>query len=158
MPRLLRYSRIGWTAGCGVVCVVFVMLWVRSYSYSEVAKLRNANAALNSPWWAIELKNQPGGFLSNFYYGPSKSHKSRRYFSYERYADYAQNPIRFDYMASDFGGWGRIITLQVPHWFAALAVGLVGAVVWLPWRFSLLTMLVVITAVSLLLGMLAYAM
>src|SRR5689334_822089 len=99
MSRLLRYSRIACTAGCGIAVVLLIVLWIRSNSYSEVAKLRNANAALNSPWWAIELKNQPGGFVSEFYYRPSKSHKSRRYFSYERYADYSQNPIRFDYMA-----------------------------------------------------------
>jgi hypothetical protein len=35
MPRYLRYLRIGWTALCGIACLVLVVLWVRSYYYSD---------------------------------------------------------------------------------------------------------------------------
>jgi hypothetical protein len=31
-PRILRALRIGWTAFCGIACLLLVVLWVRSYS------------------------------------------------------------------------------------------------------------------------------
>jgi hypothetical protein len=30
-PRLIRGLRIAWTVGCGILCVLLIALWVRSY-------------------------------------------------------------------------------------------------------------------------------
>jgi len=34
-PRLIRGLRIAWTAGCAILCLLFIGLWVRSYWWTE---------------------------------------------------------------------------------------------------------------------------
>ena len=33
MQRLLGYLRIGFSASCGIVCVLMIAAWVRSYTW-----------------------------------------------------------------------------------------------------------------------------
>jgi hypothetical protein len=39
MRKSLHYMRILWTVVCGVACVLLVVLWVRSYRWSDLAAL-----------------------------------------------------------------------------------------------------------------------
>jgi hypothetical protein len=46
-------------------------------------------------------------------------------------------------------GFGRgMYSYLFPHWFLALVVAIVGAAPWLPWRFSLRTLLVATTVIA----------
>jgi hypothetical protein len=38
MAKFLRYLRIAWSVGCVVVCVLLIVLWVRSYWWLNLIK------------------------------------------------------------------------------------------------------------------------
>ena len=54
MSRYLRYLRITWTVFCGLVCVLLIVLWVRSYWWTQVGSL-----PLTAKW-SVYFGSYPG--------------------------------------------------------------------------------------------------
>jgi hypothetical protein len=51
---------------------------------------------------------------------------------------------------------GGKLAIQVPHWLLVVTSGLMAAMPWLPWRFSLRTLLIATTLVAVVLGLIVW--
>lgn len=150
-PRLVRGLRIAWTAVFGILCVLLILLWVRSYwsvDYVDTSK------ALHN--WHVASRK--GEILISESYSPPPPVAVRRWdwnFNYEWY--YKQNfPERVLLGFQFHHGWdGKRTT--VPYWFPVVLSALPIALVWLPWKFSLRTLLIATTFIAVMLGLATYA-
>ena len=52
---------------------------------------------------------------------------------------------------------GGKLVIRVPYWFLLVGSSLMAAVPWLPWRFTLRTLLIATTLVAVVLGLIVYA-
>jgi hypothetical protein len=161
MSNRLRKLRIAFSVVCGIVCLLLIVMWGRSY------------------WWADSAISQPStlprqiGFTSRrgrlTFLVTQRDPRSRvaDYFpsSWRIDTDFLSNGFR-DPAARPRPMWvydadrrlGRL--LIIPHWFPVLLFGAIATYLWLPWfkwRFSLRILLVGITVVAVLLGAVVHA-
>jgi hypothetical protein len=142
-----RKLRIAWSVAWGVVSLLLIVLWVRSY------------------WWGDYLSVNCGTFC-NFYleaddgelnaiFGPPVHPSSWiDYGSMYGHRDYSHMVFGFY-----FGGyemfpdiWGAV----APFWFLVPAAAVVAAAPWVKCRFSLRTMLIAMSLVAVGLGLAVY--
>jgi hypothetical protein len=133
-----RKLRIAWSATCGILCLLLVALWVRSCWRHDVIFRTNANsqvigaASVSGTLFLQRADVDPGIFSQGWHY---KQMPGKLYF--EGFT-WKSSPAYF--------------LIGVPIWFA-IVLGLAGSTLpWLPWRFSLRTLLIAMTLVAVLLG------
>jgi hypothetical protein len=161
-----RNLRIAWSVGWGVVCLSLIALWIRSYSQWD-----NICAKPNTEHYI--MCRSVCGQLSVGYLGELM--KTRPTFEW---AIYSNPTIDNGWVTANFGpGSKSLVSLElseqmgfniyvnagdrevtVPHWFLAMLTALVAAISWLPWRFSLRTLLIIMTLVAVGLGLAVYAL
>ena len=139
-----RKLRITWSVGCGIACLLLLVLWIRSYTRHDGIWGRFSDTYgfhLSSHEGRIQFQRIPF-----FLYGaipwqlalnqPIETTSPRKVFN------------RFEYLSPGFG-----LFIAVPTWFLAVTTCLLATLSWLPiWRFRLRTLLIAITLVALLLG------
>jgi hypothetical protein len=119
-----RKLRIAWSVVCGVLCLLLIVLWVRSFSYHDIAALRitpQRSCTIDSvrgALIAVEIPVPMAWELFSRTIGPNElaSIKSRWRVGYEpRIPGYY---------------------LTIPHWFAALLLAMIGVLPWIGsiWR------------------------
>jgi hypothetical protein len=135
-----RKLRIGWSVACGVVAVLLIALWVRSYSWLDTVSLLGkyplasfqGNILCNKPW-VISYEGPTPPSLPSYRYGICTIPSTQ--------------PGLFILV----GGH------SLPLWCSiVLAIG-VGIAGWLPQRFSLRTLLIATTLVAVGLGLIVWA-
>jgi hypothetical protein len=136
-----RKLRIAISTVCGIVCLLLIVLWVRSYWVTDAAW-----GDLTSKY-AVACGSSYGhviGVLADQSVGPWKV-----------------NSVQLDKRPTSakeaFGGSG-VVEFDLPHFVVALVCGAIGAVPWMPWRFSLRTLLITTTVVAALLGAVVWAL
>jgi hypothetical protein len=145
-----RKLRIAWSVGCGIACVLLIVLWVRSYWQRDtinclvprglvVSSLHGRISVSHFPfrledsrwerkwvWKSFQIKSTPPELLAahSWHYESS----------------------RFD------------THVTFPSWFAVILVGAFGVTPWVRWkkRFSLRTLLVTTTLVAVVLGVVVW--
>jgi hypothetical protein len=138
-----RNLRIAWSVLCGIACVLLCVLWVRSYWWSDGAKVYHA------PQRMAQLKSM--GAAVHAYVGHySGSESGLRIFSVplsriHQYAPFDWQPL-------------PELRVSVPHYALLIALGTVSAVPWIRWRFSLRTLLIVTTLIAVVLGLIVYTL
>jgi hypothetical protein len=140
-----RKLRIAISAVCGIICLLLVALWVRSYWRYDMA------------WW-IESKDIVWSFSSNkgllhVERGSVKSKASARWGFVTHYRTYDYHPY-FGSFHYEFAGDKYVL---FPHWLPLLVGTSLALSPWLRWRFSLRTLLIAITLVAVVLGLAIYA-
>jgi hypothetical protein len=142
-----RKLRIAWSVGCGILCLLLVALWVRSYSS------RSMLAGGIGHQFVLQALGGQIGFYSVYDEGPdwyfySLTMKSDRQ-HYQSHTDWA-------YVTEDINGWYVII----PFWFPTILFGALAALPWSRWpaRFSLRTLLIAMTVAAVGLGWMVYAL
>lgn len=154
MPRLLRYSRIAWTAGCGIAVVLLIVLWIRSYSFQDqlggtVIHPRRVSIKSRFGLMEIQAKTNPTPFKT------PREWVSHRMNNSDRYTFSTMGPrTKFGFALFNWVPEGR--TCIFPYWFLALTTSLCAAATWLRWSFSLRTLLLSTTAFAVLLGLVVY--
>jgi hypothetical protein len=164
-----RKLRIAWSVGCGIACVLLIVLWVRSYYYHK----EEASYVFRGKYLlALEsLRGELGLMVWGppaVIYGTSWSYASRpvddsEFLSFwEKMRTRVERPKHVNLVA-----WGFRLSsspgnlrLLVPHWSLVLLAAMFVVVPWLPWwskRFSLRTMLIATTLVALVLGAIVWA-
>src|SRR5262245_59653532 len=140
MRRLLLYSRIAWSASCGIVVVLLMALWIRSY------------------WW----RDQPQGELFSWWYvvGSRSGHVHASIgergnppipaaIHHVRMSDAHEPPsflkVRLGFATHYLPGGGRYV--QCPHWFVVSLAVLFAALPWFRYRFTTRIMLIATTIV-----------
>jgi hypothetical protein len=157
-PRLLRMLRISFSAGCGIVCLLLVVLWVRSYAQGDYLYwnfFRVRSVVIGSTHGRVMgysdrfTIGRPGvgrfRFLDRdsffFAFGPPFSGKQSINYP-------SRSPIIYGFR-----------TFGVSHWLLVLISATLAVVPWLKrsWRFSLRTLLIITTFAALLLRAVVFA-
>ena len=142
-PRLIRGLRIAWSVAWGILCVLLVVLWVRSY------------------WWKDYVGTPFGWFVGSsrgiVVAGTSSLplHVTTQDWDFKSVAvdpsaaPWASGVLGFDHRQEV----GLLNFFYVPYWFFILIAGVFTAIPWTPSnRFSLRTLLIATTAIAILLG------
>jgi len=134
-----RKLRIAWSVACGIACVLLIALWVRSYFACDTLEI-------NSNSQTFQFNNFQGVVyerttLSNNSVNPLWLLNTGR-------------PTRLSksHLFPTVGGFGAF----VPLWCPTLLAGMLAAVPWVHWRFSLRTLLIATTSIGIVLGLIVW--
>ena len=157
---MLRYLRIAFSVTCGIACVLLLVLWVRSlttfeYAQGTVFPRLTSDGNLRATHLSIHSYDN---VLSVIWATDSTRTKFRSW-------RYGSRPIQGSYRESwkltyfphdgNLGG----TQFQAPYWLLVAAAGVFAALPWIPipQRFSLRTLLIVMTLVAVGLGLIVWA-
>jgi hypothetical protein len=155
-PRILRNLRIAFSVACGIVCLLLIALWVRSYSqgdylYWNIFRVRSVTIG--------STHGRVMGYSDLFTIGPSKT----RFRILDRDTFFrCFGPFR-GVPPLDFQSRSPIIygfrTFGVSHWLLVAISATLAVIPWLKqsWKFSLRTLLIAMTLVAVLLAVVVYA-
>jgi hypothetical protein len=133
--RMLPLLRIAVSMVCGILCLLMIALWVRSYSYWDYT----ANGSLFSAAGRILVQKQIQA-------RPENDTRSVMDYYTTRFGTSGYRVRGVNVIASGNGA-------EVPYWVLdLLLVGVIG-VQWFRWRFSLHTLLLAVTLVAVVLGL-----
>jgi len=144
-----RKLRIAWSVGCGIVCVLLIVLWVRSYWWSEGCRIARGSVGSMYGYFAIGVNDifVPPPFYSE----PIREDDMKQI---ERIIQ-ENTTLGFGYV-----GGPQASNVVFPDWIAVLLFSAIAAVPWLryfPRRFSLRTLLIATTLVAVVLGLIVWA-
>jgi hypothetical protein len=146
---MLKYLRIAVTALSLTACVLFVALWVRSYSRLHILEKRTG-------FQAFQISSVKGRIAIG-HLDPRTYVIGRPYLSVAAgdAADWRKGSVLgFDYYED-----GSLTAVIAPHWLPALLSTAIAVIPWISrsWRFSLRTLLIATTLVALGLGVVVWA-
>jgi len=158
--RRFRKLRIAFSAVCGIICLLLIVLWVRSYwwadafSFPITSKHLLGVGSAQGGMTAIKSEYVPG------YY------KSSWQIDHDSTADASIAKVYRPHNRPGFRGVldlgiidsAPFFVICVPYWFLLGAAIAVGAAPWIRWtkRVSLRTLLIAMTLVAALLGAVAW--
>jgi hypothetical protein len=144
-----RKLRIAWSVVWGILCLLLVVLWVRSFDHQDVV-LWNPTQNLYVAGGSFE-----GSALLRVEH---RSLKPRPEFAglqlISRAHDFVDIGNAWTVYTKNFPN--AVVAFVVPHWFAILASASLATAPWLPWRFGLRTLLIAMTLVAVGLGSVVY--
>jgi hypothetical protein len=147
MRRFLRYLRIAFSATCAIACVLLIVLWARSYWWSDGFKGPVLGRYTMGESWEGQL------FASVLPAGPATE------FQFDSYAlSDIEGPIVPEHVFF-VGREGAAVGVFVPHWFSVSLSATLAVLLWihkLKRRFSLRTLLIATTLVAVVLGLVVY--
>jgi hypothetical protein len=161
---MLRKLRIAFSVICGILCLLLVVLWVRSYWWLDnfIGPLRGSvryGVASGSGWLTVRYGNgkmDPQSF-------PEWTWQCRTVAEMEAVYKQMEESIqgttaKFTRPTFEFG-WKEDWGFQFPYWMPTVLVGILAvAASWRrPWRFSLRTLLIAMTLCALGLGAIVWA-
>jgi hypothetical protein len=144
-----RKLRIAWSVGCGTLCLLLIVLWVRSYSFRDSVWLPGSN-------YGLQINSLTGHFAV---FIVTRATPTSQFTPAQRGHDRIAGKWRdlFDKNVLGFylGRQGRELRIDVPLWFCVLAITIIGAAPWRfeAWRFSLRALLIGMTVVAVGLGL-----
>ena len=155
-----RNLRIVFSAACGIVCVLFVVLWIRSYS------------ALES-WtgWSLHIQSAHGKLIV-FAVPDSQKYKAllrKQDPGYNGYSNVPFNQFKPSTelsvaIAGSQAFFARYYDVKriciIPFWAAVLVLAVLPVASWTKWkwRFSLRTLLIATTVIAVVMGAAVYTM
>jgi hypothetical protein len=139
MSHSLRYLRIAFSAFCGLVCVMLVVLWVRSYWQRDRLEGAWFNNSLVNVWSmqgqiAVLALKAPGHWKFSTTQIPAGWRPKN--------------------VTSKWGWDANSMSWAIafPHFLIVAILAMSTAAPWLPQRFSLRTLLISMTVVTLIVG------
>jgi hypothetical protein len=156
-PRLIRDLRIAWSVVFGIVCVLLIVLWVRSYRWVD--------------WWqcpiggnlSLHVQSRRGEISVLHFRGSIQLATGSCSIAGIRLSE---NP-GYAMMITGTPSAMRVVPLpdkqvvsELPHWLFRLIGTLIAATPWLPWHkssFSLRTLLIATTLVAVVLGLVVWS-
>jgi hypothetical protein len=146
-----RKLRIAFSAVCGVLCLLLVVLWMRSYSRLDWLQVGESSVASTS-----------GRLLANELFamgGPPSSSRTMTQ------TEWTEKLSRHTFANNRVVIWrtshGALIPMgvgnSIPYWPLVVVALTLLVIPWLPWRFSLRTLLIATTLVTVGLGLIIYA-
>ncbi len=121
-----RKLRIAWSVGCGIACVLVIVLWVRSYSHPGSLSYSSAATHLAIGWESGTLGVERHAFRSG------RQHERGW-------------AINIDHVSR--------MSVRIPLWVCAVVCGVFAAASWVVKRFSLRALLIATTLVAVVLGL-----
>jgi hypothetical protein len=151
-----RKLRIAWSLGCGILCLLLIALWVRSYWSRDNYGFSFFGRQI------IDANSMYGQLTFNWYDdGPEPKTLGLRTMSVEDFlADMERSLGRPAVVPRPHFRLLRqqpVSYLLIPHWSVVLVIAVVAGASWLPFRFSLRTLLIGMTMIAALLGFVIWA-
>lgn len=134
-----RKLRIAWSVAWGVVAVLLCVLWVRSYSWTDMTRFSeviSSNGKLHFNQTVMVTFSGKVGF------GPLEARR--------RIGIYTMQTARIEIVKRSGDG------PTIPYWSLVLTAIVLSGVPWLRYRFSLRTLLIATTLIAIALGLFAY--
>jgi hypothetical protein len=155
LRRRMRKLRIAWSVGCGILCLLLIALWVRSYTWRDNVKVwlpadRYIYFASDDGISAFLIReNNTGVARIEINSWPCNS-EDIRFFPFNNH--YAYSPLgSYAWWFGDTG-FGAI----APYWFPAVLFTVLAVAPWIrqwQWHFSLRALLIATTIVAVVLGL-----
>jgi hypothetical protein len=144
-----RKLRIAWSVGWGVVGLLLLALWVRSWTMLDnvTGHLPGLVSMSSTSAYGRIVFGMPSVKL------PLRLKYQRFVLDENSFGGRPEGPRKWFVFQSDLAG----VALQVPHGMLVLLSCIGATVPWLPWRFSLRTLFIAMTLVAVGLGALIYA-
>jgi hypothetical protein len=152
MRKVLRYLRIAFSATCGILCLLLIALWVRSYWCHYIVSYQPGSST------SFNVINADGltvfvvmGNSSNWKIDAAVGDWTLRS---RPPPDWNSGIMRPSLLRRVFTGftWHGLESWHVPNWFLVLASATLAVAPWFRWRFSLRTLFIAMTLVAMLLG------
>jgi hypothetical protein len=149
-----RKLRIAWPVGWGVVCLLLVALWVRSYRTEDTIAIRDRA----SGYYTYVGSNSGTMFFHRsaieVFLSPSRR-PTPRWNYYSRNASEPQAVFVWNSKISQLP-----IGISFPYWLPVILVAVAATAPWIHWsmRFSVRTLLIGMAVVAVLLGLLVAAL
>jgi hypothetical protein len=145
----MRFSklRIAWSVAWGVVAVLLVAFWIRSYGDSTSKEI------LVTPTCRFYLHSVQGTLALERWY---RGFRGREFMPIYRKSDLLRlttNACIYVQRSST----GTIESVSISYWLLILADIIIATAPWLRWRFSLRTLLIATTLVAAVLGLAVWA-
>jgi hypothetical protein len=141
MSKTLRYLRIAWSVACGVACLLLITLWVRSYWRADsfhYAGIQSVGISINPGLISFGRSETDPTLLGPLAY-------QWRHFSRTN----PEVPTRsFGWLWTDTD-----FVIEFPIWLSVVICALVSTLSWIPWHFSLRTLLIAMTIIAVGLGL-----
>ena len=143
-----RKLRIAFSAACGILCLLLVVLWVRSWE--------RQSSSVN--WYGDAWKRQVPG---ERYYKIFSNRGAIRLSTSSTVGNWSVQVLEEERAVLGFGVLKGQTSLysQMPHWFLVSLTAFAGIAPWIRWskRFSLRTLLIGMTIIAALLGAIVWA-
>ncbi len=147
-----RKLRIAWSVGCGIACVLLMVLWVRSFWVLDFVHRQNANLIQTT------IGSEVGKiYLAHFDAVVGYKDAPHNISGPHGWRLVSRRPV--DDPNSPHFVWKRDaagVYLSLSHWSIAVFAALIGGTIWLPYRFSLRTLLIATTLVAVVLGLIVW--
>jgi hypothetical protein len=157
---LVRYLRIVWSAFFGILCLLLIWLWVRSFTFGDVLYTPVSHTRLSV------FGSGRGGISFSPYVPCVEDYLGVRYYELRTEAIDEQvkerwNKLPWSARVLRIGVLrnGAITSILLPHFLFVAMTILAAAAPWIPnwkWRFSIRTLLIFTTVVAVVLGLIVW--
>jgi hypothetical protein len=144
MSRALRYLRIlrvAFSAACGIACVLFLVLWLRSYTRRDEVAVPIDAAGL------IQIQSHPGKLVTSLLFDSGSDALPRDDHSWLIRSEPLESRSRpsLSSIVPGIEGVSRpdFCEAVLPYWLLILLAMAAGVFFWIPWRFSLSVILLI---------------
>jgi hypothetical protein len=156
-----RKLRIAFSATCLIACVLLIVLWVRSYWWSDDLFIRLPNpqrkfvihSILGGTVWYSNERSARASAWTHKYWGVESD--SVAALTKDLTVSRTDNLFRIEVYSSPMPSFSRLVAL--PHWLFVAVFAALATAPWLRWRFSLRTLLIATTLVAVILGAIIFA-
>jgi hypothetical protein len=148
-----RKLRIAWTAGCGVLCLLLIAFWVRSFEWRDhlFFPITGSRVLMIDSMCGTLTARAVNDINVVMIVGNEWRHDRESVSDLLGAMQRFRPAFRFRWFGDGFAA---------PHWFAAVVAAVLALIPWIrqiTWRFSLRTLLIVATVVAVGLGMIVAA-
>ena len=144
-----RKLRIAWSVVCGIACVLLIALWVRSYWTYDIVGIAGPGSEYSihstggfiGVYDMLDISGTSGPTNWRYVHRPSDPANFRVSAWRPHYSTYPDAPS---------------VSVEIPYWMLVLPLGLLAAIPWLRWHFSIRTLLIATTLVAVVLGLIVW--
>jgi hypothetical protein len=153
-PRLIRGLRIAWSVAWGILCVLLIVFWVRSYGWFD-----SISVSFNGrhTYWLGSI----AGEIRHTKMATSRPHGLQWRTSDDPVSETLRREVLPNWSVLGFRSFnspnGRGTSLTIPHWFPVVILAALAAAPWLRWTFSLRTLLIATTLIAVVLGLVVWS-
>jgi hypothetical protein len=140
-----RKLRIAWSLVWGLIAVLLIVLWMRSFWWADNFGYQGATAARS-------VVSQSGWM----YAGELYLNQSR---GWRIGSTPVTDPIdlRRQFAVAYFDERPRFVCIAFPHWLLSLTLTLIAVAPWLSWHYRIGTLLIITTFAAAMLGLITWA-
>ena len=148
VQRLLGYLRIGFSASCGIVCLLMIAAWVRSYTWADGFFLRlvpsgHVQVHAGDGRMCIWLERQP---IDRWF------SRHSRLITEKLPAPDSEDRIPW----LDIYAWPNLIRIYTAHWLLTVVAGSLAVIPWCPRKFTLRGLFVAMTVIATVVGVIVW--